>query len=1408
MGIVHQEAQPVWEATTNPALPWRVETSQYVAEMADYLDAGATLGGVLWRFTHRAAGSVTTYSPEAIAYIDHLQQFDPMQALAHVQATAAGDLITFDHPAYRVTYQALHDRLKLTILLKAVFPLRAPNPALVTVETAFLSLTGGIQLPADLEVWDRTGLRVGDLTTHGEVYLKDASGSVVQFLDRVTARDSDGHPGAGQIRLATDTNGTRRLYQGMSWGWLQVASFAPTEAYPDGGVEIDPTVVSPSSSSVGFRRITPLSTGRLVAFENVAGGTACSVSDDAGQSWQLCTSPASGIITTYTGAVAVVPDADDHLHVLIASGTYAAPNPLVLLRVVISGLTAMVVSNQVEAAPATNFAWDKGDLLVDGAAGATKTVTLAYARSASGLSGTHTMRARISNVTMAGAYASTWTSDLDTTTDRNDGYNLALAKRGDGTIKLLFSESNVTAGTSSTKIISGLGGTVTTVKVSDDNPPSKLVGIDGFGQCLWLTQKGGTTVSIWNEAGVYATFTNAATGIDSAYPIAAIGDAARDRIIIAGRETAATHYLRKADIGFSGKTISNALTVESSVALSTGGACCAKAWDGTSLPVLFSDGTQLYTHTVVFNVAPAMPTITLSSSAFAAATGTNVTIGHNDSDQMSAWALKRVYGNETFWWNNASKAFDQTSEYWNTGASGFSVIIPAADNAGDWTTGRVYQLYAATRDSQGLTGLYNATGVVANVGAKPLPAITSASTSMTAEYTLRFSVDVAISKYQVRVLDGATQVSTTGQVLVPAAREQTVILATTGKTYTLELIAWDQTGIASDPVTLGVTTSFITPARPTITATPQPTAYPPSIRLDVGNPDNLLTKNQSDVETDLTGLTGFLQAADGTALTSNFVRDTAAAVWQGAATARVVSTSATPGTLFIQSSPILTPVQAGETYSFGVYSFASWNLFYQAAILWFNASGAQISEIHSALVPTNGDVAQRLAVSGTAPAGAVSAHCRIFMKDAQNGAAMSWDGAQFQAGPLTTWGVGGGPKVTGNTILRRIKDSTSPWATLPGTVAPNGTYNDTSAASGVTYEYGVSTLGDNGTTITGYTDGVTFRTAVMTFAGKVAGSMVENPHTFISRWGALTDLPTQTGYPELDQPNYDRLAAADLQVVAGAGVPSGQTLQQVMTFDSATDLKRKGVIPLGWTGADVRAYIKTLAATWVGYGVGANAAVSTNGARVKVWGGSWFDWSGNTASAPATVSFTVDLASFYTDTNGFMHLLAHTTYPADGTRKSIINTDYIQLSVEVYVQTTAMITRDCWWFAPVDNPSLAIPFAFNREASWQHDRAFQEIETRGSDTRHVFGGKKRDTVNITATFVDPEWATPHESVNLPVEQWRQRFIDLVGVKGYLLSPQGFAKRGILEPPSGQFVRDMIINPVTISCRFVEKKGGS
>lgn len=245
---------------------------------------------------------------------------------------------------------------------------------------------------------------------------------------------------------------------------------------------------------------------------------------------------------------------------------------------------------------------------------------------------------------------------------------------------------------------------------------------------------------------------------------------------------------------------------------------------------------------IVLNTPPTEPTLTLAAGAFAAATGTDITITHNDADQLSAWALKRVTGSEVRWWNNTTKDFSATSETWNAG-SGFSVSIAAADNANDWSTGNTYSLYAATKDSGGLAGPYNTVAATANVGDKPVVTVTAPAAAVSSgQATAEWTADQPQGAYQVRLLDsaGSTVIETTGKVLEASARARRFATAlSNGTTYKAEVTVWDQTaggGVASDPALKEFAVSFTPPASPTVAAVVDAAGYPPHIDIAVTNP--------------------------------------------------------------------------------------------------------------------------------------------------------------------------------------------------------------------------------------------------------------------------------------------------------------------------------------------------------------------------------------------------------------------------------------------------------------------------------------------------------------------------------------------------------------------------------------------
>jgi hypothetical protein len=198
---------------------------------------------------------------------------------------------------------------------------------------------------------------------------------------------------------------------------------------------------------------------------------------------------------------------------------------------------------------------------------------------------------------------------------------------------------------------------------------------------------------------------------------------------------------------------------------------------------------------------------------------------------------------------------------------------------------------------------------------------------------------------------------------------------------------------------------------------------------------------------------------------------------------------------------------------------------------------------------------------------------------------------------------------------------------------------------------------------------------VANFEGKVSGSTVEVPH--VAKWfnaGLSTlALPSNANWAELvSADGYNGLPRLTKQdgvvVTAGNRVGSGDIAQQLFQFDIVQEIERQlGRIPKA-TLADkiqwAKDNIASLLCNWYGFGTGPNG----NKASLVEWQLSGNSWSGASTNTTSSVSSISRLISTYLadriDSNGFVHFLAYAD-PSDGVTASTINTDYVELIIEL-----------------------------------------------------------------------------------------------------------------------------------------------
>ncbi|MHC8969198.1 hypothetical protein [Priestia aryabhattai] len=193
-----------------------------------------------------------------------------------------------------------------------------------------------------------------------------------------------------------------------------------------------------------------------------------------------------------------------------------------------------------------------------------------------------------------------------------------------------------------------------------------------------------------------------------------------------------------------------------------------------------------------------------------------------------------------------------------------------------------------------------------------------------------------------------------------------------------------------------------------------------------------------------------------------------------------------------------------------------------------------------------------------------------------------------------------------------------------------------------------------------------------TFEGKVAGSTVENPHIYKATSTSVLTAPSAFGSSDVAQTNYDKANSLNATVTSVGASNAASMPQALFSFNLIEEVERKiGKIP-GSTVADKVTWLKNninkITCNW--YGNGSSPAGSK--ATIKQWyanTNSWSDdiWSTSKTHSNNTVTLlspTGGNPSNVIDSNGFVHFLAYAE-ASDGVTASTINTDYIELQIEL-----------------------------------------------------------------------------------------------------------------------------------------------
>jgi hypothetical protein len=180
------------------------------------------------------------------------------------------------------------------------------------------------------------------------------------------------------------------------------------------------------------------------------------------------------------------------------------------------------------------------------------------------------------------------------------------------------------------------------------------------------------------------------------------------------------------------------------------------------------------------------------------------------------------------------------------------------------------------------------------------------------------------------------------------------------------------------------------------------------------------------------------------------------------------------------------------------------------------------------------------------------------------------------------------------------------------------------------------------------------------FTGKVEGSTVANPHTAF----AVVDSTTLNAPVSAENfgSSYPNVSSLNGSFLTNSNNTVGGIVQHRFSFNLLEAVKRK----YGFTPPNVqwlKDNIVKITANWHGFG----SSVGGNKANLKYWAAGNNVWSimtaSNTTSSVAKLSLSA-LASNDIDTNGFVHYLAYAE-PSDGTTPSTINTDFIEIELEI-----------------------------------------------------------------------------------------------------------------------------------------------
>lgn len=199
---------------------------------------------------------------------------------------------------------------------------------------------------------------------------------------------------------------------------------------------------------------------------------------------------------------------------------------------------------------------------------------------------------------------------------------------------------------------------------------------------------------------------------------------------------------------------------------------------------------------------------------------------------------------------------------------------------------------------------------------------------------------------------------------------------------------------------------------------------------------------------------------------------------------------------------------------------------------------------------------------------------------------------------------------------------------------------------------------------------------IANFEGKVSGSMVENPH--VSKQGHDSVLKSPSTLSFEAQWNYDQMRSVNNVSNNQISTINGNMAQNIFSFNLIEEVERKlGKIPNDTLEGKVlwlKNNVNRVNCNWWGFG----HSPTGNKATLAIWEDE------NSLYAPAVATHTkstVDKLVYFDgnisnniDSKGLIHFLVYAE-ASDGVKASVINTDYVELEIELKVDANLMDPR-------------------------------------------------------------------------------------------------------------------------------------